>query len=341
MVSIGKRTDPRSLGIRTRAPSGSLPDGSRRPLSEERLERRRVGGRGGDEHQEKAEQEGPEGHTIRPGGELLLSGRRAPAGRHGLPGDRHRATLGRGRALEATGRTQRHRLGGRALEAAGPARYRLIILPQRAGTGGLHRLSFSWPAGLADGLAPKESRYAGKHPGDSPLAMRPFGSPVPPVPVGASAGWTAACYQGSRAAGRKNARKLRGPSRALLPGDLGNVDGHVLSVAPLEQPRGHPPLTRPADLDRREDALLRDLADPIEVGARDAARVDGVEVVAAGADGPEELLAALLLGVQTGPLEVSHAALVLAARGDHHGGHRHTEPDVEERDQDAEPSAAA
>jgi len=34
------------------------------------------------------------------------------------------------------------------------------MLPQGAGTGSLHRFSLSSPAGLADGLALKESRYA-------------------------------------------------------------------------------------------------------------------------------------------------------------------------------------
>src|SRR5215207_8906698 len=52
----------------------------------------------------------------------------------------------------------------------------LVILPQGAGTGSLHRFSLFSPAGLADGLALKEMRYADLRfaPGH-----RPPGSPTP------------------------------------------------------------------------------------------------------------------------------------------------------------------
>ena len=69
------------------------------------------------------------------------------------------------------------RAGRRTVEAAGTALGRLDLplpleqhglaahsscsSPQGAGTGCWHRLSFLLPAGLADGLALKELRYAG------------------------------------------------------------------------------------------------------------------------------------------------------------------------------------
>jgi hypothetical protein len=79
----------------------------------------------------------------------------------------------------------------------------VVIRPQRAGTGWLHRLSFLSPAGLADGLALKELRYAIA--GDSPQACRPS---VPPRPFspGLRLGWTAALYQHSASFGQKKRR---------------------------------------------------------------------------------------------------------------------------------------
>ncbi len=54
----------------------------------------------------------------------------------------------------------------------------VVIRPQPAGAGVLHRLSLDLPAGLADGLALKELRYTATR-GDSPLAGWPL---VPPRP---------------------------------------------------------------------------------------------------------------------------------------------------------------
>src|SRR3954452_8916477 len=166
------------------------------------LQRRGVGRGRGHEHEEQPEQERPQGDAVGTGDDVLLRRRRAPPWRNRVARDRDRAALPRLGTLEAAARAQRHGLGRSAVEAPRPGGHGLIILPQRAGTGGCHRSSFFWPAGLADGLAPKESRYVGKHPEDSPQAVRPYGSPAP-LYRGASAGWTAACYQGSRAAGRK------------------------------------------------------------------------------------------------------------------------------------------
>src|SRR5215207_8255908 len=79
----------------------------------------------------------------------------------------------------------------------------VVILPQGAGTGCLHRLSLFSPAGLADGLALKESRYTDHR--DSPQACRPSGSPTPHCQAGLRLGWTRPCYQQSVWLGRKSA----------------------------------------------------------------------------------------------------------------------------------------
>ena len=65
----------------------------------------------------------------------------------------------------------------------------LIIVPHGAGSGGLHRLSFVVPAGLADGLALKELRYV--YFDDSPLAVMAKWFPHA-LEGWALAGWTGA-----------------------------------------------------------------------------------------------------------------------------------------------------
>ncbi|HEX2161966.1 MAG TPA: hypothetical protein VHF88_09125, partial [Thermoleophilaceae bacterium] len=89
--------------------------------------------RGGDSHEdeEDPERERPHGDPVGTRLDLRLRAWRAAARRYWLSGDDD----------------------GTASVAS------LIIVPRGAGSGGLHRLSFVVPAGLADGLALKELRY--------------------------------------------------------------------------------------------------------------------------------------------------------------------------------------
>jgi hypothetical protein len=92
-----------------------------------------LGARGGDGHEDEEETEGkgPHGDAVRASLDLGLRARRTATRGYGLSGDDDCAT-----AVDS-----------------------LIIVPHRASSGGLHRLSFVVPAGLADGLALKELRY--------------------------------------------------------------------------------------------------------------------------------------------------------------------------------------
>ena len=67
----------------------------------------------------------------------------------------------------------------------------LIMLPQGAGTGSLHRFSLFSPAGLADGLALKELRYALRRFAPGRLAI--LGPPRPVFPPGLRLRWTRPC----------------------------------------------------------------------------------------------------------------------------------------------------
>jgi hypothetical protein len=111
------------------------------------------------EDQEEPESERPHGNAVGAGLDLGLRAQGTATRRYWLSGDDDCAT-----AVDS-----------------------LIIVPHWAGSGGLHRLSFVVPAGLADGLALKELRYV-------TLTIRPWpcGHVVPPRPEGrALAGWTA------------------------------------------------------------------------------------------------------------------------------------------------------
>jgi len=92
-----------------------------------------LGVRGSDRHenQEEAQRECPHGDAVGACLDLRLRTRRTTARRNWLSGDDD---------------------GAATVDS-------LIIVPHRASSGGLHRLSFVVPAGLADGLALKELRY--------------------------------------------------------------------------------------------------------------------------------------------------------------------------------------
>jgi hypothetical protein len=123
------------------------------------LRRLGLSGRYSHEDQEKAEGKGPHSDAVGAGLDLGLCARRTAARRYWLSGDDDCAT-----AVDS-----------------------LIIVPHGAGSGGLHRLSFVVPAGLADGLALKELRYV-------TLTIRPwsFDQLVPPRPEeGLWLDWTA------------------------------------------------------------------------------------------------------------------------------------------------------
>src|SRR5688500_6682479 len=66
-----------------------------------------------------------------------------------------------------------------------------LMLPQGAGTGSLHRFSLFSPAGLADGLALKEMRYASRRFAPGRLAI--LGPPRPVFPPGLRLRWTPRC----------------------------------------------------------------------------------------------------------------------------------------------------
>jgi len=120
-----------------------------------------------------------EGDAVRLGEQLLRRGRAPARARLRLAADRDRTPLGKRHHVR--GWVLGPGLGGLlgALEAAGAQRrlvyeglllprrqdclavgvHIVVILPQGAGAGWIHRISFLSPAGLADGLALKESRY--------------------------------------------------------------------------------------------------------------------------------------------------------------------------------------
>ena len=105
---------------------------------------------------------------------------------------------------DRTGRCGSRRPRSCAPTGAGPPRARGLPCPPS--TGGLRLLTsalFRVPAGLADGLALKELRYADHR--DSPPAGWPIGSPAPSIPRRASACRTRGCYQQTARAGRKTA----------------------------------------------------------------------------------------------------------------------------------------
>jgi hypothetical protein len=110
-----------------------------------------LGARGGYGHEdeEEPERERPHGDAVGARLDLRLRTRRAATRRNRLSGDDD---------------------GSTPVDS-------LIIVPRAAGSGGLHRLSFVVPAGLADGLALKELRYV--YFDDSPLTRWPV---VPPRP---------------------------------------------------------------------------------------------------------------------------------------------------------------
>src|SRR3954453_14471648 len=86
----------------------------------------------------------------------------------------------------------------------------------------------------------------------------------------------------------------------LLPGHLGHVAGHVLRVATLEEPGRHPLLPGASDPDGVQHPLPRDLPALVEVRPRHAPGIHRVQVVAARARLPEDLLALLILRGELG-----------------------------------------
>src|SRR6185503_8696498 len=172
-----------------------------------------------DDHEEQAEEEGPEAEPLGLGDLAVQDGLGAPARGRRLAGDGDGAALRErllgeelgGAALEAArllvgrvlGRTQlrdgaplagvlelaaaRAALGGLDLplpleEDRFAAQVFRFLLPQGAGTGSLHRFSLFSPAGLADGLALKELRYALRR--FAPGRPAILGSPRPDFPPG-------------------------------------------------------------------------------------------------------------------------------------------------------------
>jgi hypothetical protein len=101
------------------------------------------------EDQEETERERPHGNAVGAGLDLGLGARGTTTRRYWLSGDDDCAT-----AVDS-----------------------LIIVPHGAGSGGLHRLSFVVPAGLADGLALKELRYV-----TSTIRPWPYGQIGSPTP---------------------------------------------------------------------------------------------------------------------------------------------------------------
>src|SRR5688572_18146748 len=246
------------------------------------------------------------------------------------------------RAIEATALTSLGVLDlALPLEQDRLATHSVVILPQSAGTGCRHRLSLFSPAGLADGLALKESRFA-KH-RDSPQAGRPSGSPTPRCRAELRLGWTRPCYQQTAWPGRNKNPETAGcfARPVLLPGNPLDIGRHVLGVLAPEKARWHPALARAAVLDGVQDALTVDAAELVDVGAGDPPGLDGVEVVAALAGGDEELLAVLeplagLLGA-----EGADPALGFPARGDHGRRDGDAERDVDHEDGDRKGAPSA
>src|SRR5262245_35453332 len=157
------------------------------------------------------------------------------------------------------------------------------------------------PAGLADGLALKESRYALRR--FAPDRTGHLGPPRSVYPR--SLGFDDAAHASTRAdAPDRKTRCLRGKcneickaafrgSAGLLAGDGGHVGGHGVRVRSVEEPGRHPPRARAAALDRIQDALLVERRKVVEVRPGHPVRVDGVERVAALAVLDEERLPVL------------------------------------------------
>src|SRR5215211_1254728 len=223
------------------------------------------------------------------------------------------------------------------------------MLPQGAGTGSLHRVSLFSPAGLADGLALKELRYAyWRFAPDRPATWVPH-APFSPRGFGFDDAAMLAPEHTRRtekpgACGENATTVANGPSRRggrSAPGDIGHVGGHRVRVGAVEQVRGHPASAGAAALDRLADAGLVEPAELVEVGAGHPVRLDRLERVTALAGLDEERLPLLLLAGDLLGAEAADAALGLAARGDHGSRHGNPEPQVEEDEAQAEGAPAA
>src|SRR5215213_2089769 len=124
----------------------------------------------------------------------------------------------------------------------------------------MHRPSLLSPAGLADGLALKESRY-----GRLGCAS-----------TGTSGSARFAPWPDGKTAASSGAFRDR-----LLAGDLGDVARHEVGVSTREEPRRHAAVPGAADLDRVQDAVAIDSAELVEVRPGHALGVYGGERVAA------------------------------------------------------------
>src|SRR3954466_7076339 len=192
----------------------------------------------------------------------------------------------------------------------------------------MHRLSLFSPAGLADGLALKESRYLqlglnlSRCPRVCSIRPWPDGQLVPPRPfAGRGFGLDRRGHASSTAHGPdgKSAASCASFRNALLASDLRHVGRDLLRVVALEQALRHAVLAGASALDRVQHALLVERGELVEVGAGDAVRLDRGKGVAALAGFDEDGLALLharagLLGAQRadGPDR-------LAPGGDHCG----------------------
>src|SRR3954452_9023958 len=174
--------------------------------------------------------------------------------------------------------------------------------------------------------------------GDSPPTIVVCGSPVSPGFRATSARWTGGMVTGDRPP--RTERRAAKSGFRLLAGHVRHVGGHVVGVRALKQARGHAPLARAAAPDRVEDALLVE-PERVEVGARHAARVDRVEVVAARAGLAEGHLAVLELRAETVLAKLALAALRLAAVGDHRDRHGDAEDHVQKGNAEPEEAASA
>src|SRR5215208_2618162 len=138
----------------------------------------------------------------------------------------------------------------------------------------MHRPSLLSPAGLADGLALKESRYgrlgcaSTGTSGSARFAPWPDGQLVPPRPTAergfgldrrGHASSTAHAPDGKTAASSGAFRDR------LLAGDLGDVARHEVGVSTREEPGRHAAVAGAADLDRVQDAVAIDSAELVEV----------------------------------------------------------------------------
>src|SRR4051794_41675304 len=133
----------------------------------------------------------------------------------------------------------------------------------------MHRLSLFSPAGLADGLALKESRYLqlglnlSRCPRVCSIRPWPDGQLVPPRPfAGRGFGLDRRGHASSTAHGPDG--KTAATCGTLLAGDLGDVGRPRLGVLAGQQLRRHAPLTRAPGLDRVQPAVLVDPARLVE-----------------------------------------------------------------------------